>query len=129
MNEVLKIILTIFGSAIVFIPLGMLTYKMILKSKKKNAVNEAETILEKARLEAETAYKNEIIKSKEEALRIKNLADEEVSLKELFLLLSTIEKQLEKVIEQNEKASDALVSKLKNELLSLMPVPPKKEEA
>lgn len=63
------------------------------------------------------------------ALNVANLADEEVSLKELFLLLSTIEKQLEKVIKQNEKASDALVSKLKNELLSLMPVPPKKEEA
>lgn len=62
------------------------------------------------------------------ALNVANLADEEINLKELFLLLSSIEKQLEKVIEQNEKASDALVNKLENELLSLMPMPPKKEK-
>ncbi len=122
MNEVLKIILTLFGSAIVFMPLGMLTYKMILKSKKKNAVNEAETILEKARLEAETAYKNEIIKSKEEALRIKNLADEEVkerrrevSVQERRIIQK--EEQIDKKEERHERKEKELQN-FENELIT-----------
>lgn len=63
------------------------------------------------------------------ALNTANLHDDEVSAKELLLLLFSIEAQLEKVIRQNDSASDDLVQKLKHELLSLMPVPPKKEEA
>lgn len=78
MNGVLKIILTIFASAIIFIPLGMLIYKLILKAKKESATEEAKNIIERAKSEAETLYKNEIIKAKEEVLNIKNLADEEV---------------------------------------------------
>ena len=62
------------------------------------------------------------------ALNTANLHDDEVSAKELLLLLFSIEAQLEKVIRQNDSASDDLVQKLKHELLSLMPVPPKKEE-
>ncbi len=78
MNDVIKILLILFASAIIFMPLGMLIYKMILKTRNKNAEIEAKNILDRAKMEAETLYKNEIIKSKEEALHIKNLADEEV---------------------------------------------------
>ena len=108
MNEVLKTILILFGSAIIFIPLGMLMYKLILKAKKKNAENEAKNILDRAKLEAETAYKNEIIKSKEEALHIKNLADEEVkerrkevSIKERRIIQK--EEQIDKKEERQER--------------------------
>lgn len=60
------------------------------------------------------------------ALNVANLHDDEVSAKELLLLLFSIEAQLEKVIKQNDQASDELVQKLKNELLTL--VPPKQNK-
>ena len=122
MNEVLKTILILFGSAIIFIPLGMLMYKLILKAKKKNAENEAKNILDRAKLEAETAYKNEIIKSKEEALHIKNLADEEVkerrkevSIKERRIIQK--EEQIDKKEERQERKEKELYN-FENELIT-----------
>lgn len=122
MNEVLKTILTLFGSAILFIPLGMLMYKLILKAKKRNAENEAKIILERAKLEAETAYKNEIIRSKEEALHIKNLADEEVKerRKEVSIQERRIiqkEEQIDKKEERQERKEKELYN-FENELIT-----------
>lgn len=120
MNEVLKVILTIFASAIVFIPLGMLIYKLFLKAKKTNAEVEAKNIINRAKLEAETLYKNEIIKSKEEALHIKNLADEEVKerRKEVSIQERRIiqkEEQIDKKEERQERKEKELYN-FENEL-------------
>ena len=62
------------------------------------------------------------------ALNTANLHDDEVSAKELLLLLFSIESQLEKVIKQNDQASDELVQKLKHELLTLVPPKQNKRE-
>lgn len=62
------------------------------------------------------------------ALNTANLSDEEVSSKALLLALLSIEAQLEKVIEQNEAASDEIVQKIKDELLVLLPPEKKKKE-
>ena len=62
------------------------------------------------------------------ALNTANLHDDEVSAKELLLLLFSIEAQLEKVIKQNDQASDELVQKIKDELLILLPPEKKKKE-
>lgn len=120
MNEVLKIILTIFTSAILFIPAGMLIYKLILRVKKEKAEDEAKNIVSRAKSEAETLYKNEVIKAREEALNIKNLADEEVKerRKEVSIQERRIiqkEEQIDKKEERQERKERELYS-FENEL-------------
>lgn len=120
MNEVLKIILTIFTSAILFIPAGMLIYKLILRVKKEKAEDEAKDIVNRAKSEAETLYKNEVIKAREEALNIKNLADEEVKerRKEVSIQERRIiqkEEQIDKKEERQERKERELYS-FENEL-------------
>ena len=61
------------------------------------------------------------------ALNVANLTGDEVSAKDLLLLLFSIEEQLEQIIKQNDLASDEIVQNLKNEILALLPPEKKKE--
>lgn len=122
MNEVLKNVLILFGSAVLFIPLGMLIYKLVLKVKKKNAESEAKEILSRARDEAEALYKNEVLKAKEEALNMKNQADEEVKerRKEVSIQERRIiqkEEQIDKKEERQERREKEL-DNFENQLIN-----------
>lgn len=85
----------------------------ILSSKKKYALSEAEEIKERARQEAEALYKNEVLKAKEEAYKIKRMADDdakerrkEVSIQERRIIQK--EEQLDKKEEKQDKREKEL---------------------
>lgn len=76
--KILSIVITLFLSAGVFIPLGMFIKTKIVRNKKKNALEEAEQIIDRAKEEAQGIFKSEIIKAKEEAFKLKTMAEDEV---------------------------------------------------
>ena len=65
-------------TAIVFTFVGIFIRKRIAESKLKNAENEAEDILARAKKEAENIRKEEIFKAKEEILNARKDLDEEI---------------------------------------------------
>ena len=122
MNEALKLVLTFLVSAIIFIPLGMLIYQLIIKIRKKTAESKAKEILERAHNEAENYYKSEVIKAREEALNIKKMADEEVKerRKEVSIQERRIiqkEEQIDRKEERQERKEKELYN-FENELLT-----------
>ena len=65
-------------TAVVFTFVGIFVRKKIAESKLKNAENEAEDILARAKKEAENTRKEEIFKAKEEILNARKDLDEEI---------------------------------------------------
>ena len=114
-------------TAIVFTFVGVFIRKRIAESKLKSAENEAQRILDMAKVEAENKKKEEIFKAKEEILSArKDLDDEirerrgEVQSQERRLIQKeeNLEKKLE-LVEKKEKdlsEKDQLLEEKKNEL-------------
>ena len=65
-NQIIVAIITFLISAAIFIPVGMILRKKIAESKIQSAENEANRVLENAKIEAENKKKEEIFKAKEE---------------------------------------------------------------
>ena len=65
-------------SAVIFTFIGFLLRKKIAESKIQSAEEEAKKILSDAKIEAENLKKEEIIKSKEEILQLRNDLDKEI---------------------------------------------------
>ena len=78
MEIVLVIIATLLISAVIFIPIGVLIRKKIAESKIQSAEFEAKNLIDKAKIEIENLRKEEIIRSKEEVLQIRNDLDKEI---------------------------------------------------
>ncbi len=78
MNEILIIVATFLISAVICIPVGMVIRKKIAESKIESAENEANRLLENAKIEAENKKKEEIFKVKEEMLKARNELDQEI---------------------------------------------------
>ena len=78
MDKVIIIIATLLISAVIFIPLGVLLRKKIAESKIRSAELEAQNLIDKAKIDIENMKKEEIIRSKEEVLRIRNDLDQEI---------------------------------------------------
>ena len=65
-------------SAVIFTIVGIYIRKKIAESKIQSAEREAKRIIESAKIEAENLKKEEIIRSKEEILLIRNDLDKEI---------------------------------------------------
>ena len=78
MSNVLVAIITLLISAAIFIPLGITIRKKIAESKIQSAENEAKRLIENGRIEAENTRKEELLKAKEDALKVRNELDQEI---------------------------------------------------
>ena len=78
MNDILIVVITFLISAAIMIPVGMILRKKIAESKIQGAENEANRLLENAKIEAENKKKEEIFKVKEEMLMARNELDQEI---------------------------------------------------
>ncbi len=78
MNDILIVVITFLISAAILIPIGMVLRKRIAESKIQGAENEANRLLENAKIEAENKKKEEIFKVKEEMLKARNELDQEI---------------------------------------------------
>lgn len=78
MQTILIIIATILISAVIFIPIGVAIRKKIAESKIQSAEREAKRLLDNVKIEAENMKKEELIKTREEVLQIKNDLDQEI---------------------------------------------------
>lgn len=130
MNDILIVVVTFLISAAILIPVGMLLRKRIAESKIQSAENEANRLLENAKIEAENKKKEEIFKVKEEMLKARNELDQEirerrgeVQLQEKRIIQK--EEMLEKrasMLERHEKELEQKVlanEEEKNKLLEL----------
>ena len=98
-------------SAVIFTVVGMTVRKKIAESKIHGAEEEANRIVENAKVEAENLKKEEIIKSKEEILQIRN--DLEKEIKERRGDIQSQEKRLIQKEENLEKRTSAFEGKEK----------------
>ena len=78
MNDILIVVITFLISAAIMIPVGMFLRKRIAESKIQGAENEANRLLENAKIEAENKKREEIFKVKEEMLMARNELDQEI---------------------------------------------------
>jgi ribonuclease Y len=78
MQQIFIYIAIFLVSAVVFFFVGVATRKKIAESKIQSAEQEANRIVEKAKVEAENSRKEEVIKTKEEVLQIRNDLDKEI---------------------------------------------------
>ncbi len=114
-------------TAIVFTFVGVFIRKRIAESKLKSAENEAQRILDMAKVEAENKKKEEIFKAKEEILSARKDLDDEIrerrgevqgQERRLIQKEENLEKKLE-LVEKKEKdlsEKDQLLEEKKNEL-------------
>ena len=111
MSYVIGYVAVFLISAVIFTVVGMTVRKKIAESKIKGAEEEATRIVENAKVEAESLKKEEIIKSKEEALQIRN--DLEKEIKERRGDIQAQEKRLIQKEENLEKRTSTLEGKEK----------------
>ncbi len=111
MSYVIGYIAVFLISAVIFTVVGMTVRKKIAESKIKGAEEEATRIVENAKIEAESLKKEEIIKSKEEALQIRN--DLEKEIKERRGDIQAQEKRLIQKEENLEKRTSVFEGKEK----------------
>ena len=78
MNDILIVVITFLISAAIMLPVGMFLRKRIAESKIQGAENEANRLLENAKIEAENKKREEIFKVKEEMLMARNELDQEI---------------------------------------------------
>ncbi|MBP3596193.1 MAG: ribonuclease Y [Clostridia bacterium] len=127
MGPVIIIIATLLISAAIFIPVGVMIRKRIAESKIQSAELEAKNLIDKAKIEIENLRKEEIIRSKEEVLQIRNELDQEIkerrgdvqaqekrliqkeeNLEKRALMFENKEKELEKKFTENEAKKQEL---------------------
>ena len=106
-------------TAIVFTFIGVLIRKRVAESKLKSAENEAQRILEMAKIEAENNKKEEIFKAKEEILSARQDLDNEIrerrgEVQQQERRLIQKEESLERKVEQTDKRERDLVQKEEN---------------
>ena len=111
MSYVIGYIAVFLISAVIFTVVGMTVRKKIAESKIKGAEEEATRIVENAKIEAESLKKEEIIKSKEEVLQIRN--DLEKEIKERRGDIQAQEKRLIQKEENLEKRTSVFEGKEK----------------
>ena len=105
-NQIIVAIITFLISAAIFIPVGMILRKKIAESKIQSAENEANRVLENAKIEAENKKKEEIFKAKEEILQNRNELDKEI--KERRGEIALQEKRIIQKEESLEKKSEMI---------------------
>ena len=103
-------------TAIVFTFVGVFIRKRIAESKLKSAENEAQRILEMAKIEAENSKKEEIFKAKEEILSLRQDLDNEIrerrgEVQQQERRLIQKEESLEKKVEQTDKRERDIIVK------------------
>ena len=106
-------------TAIVFTFIGVLIRKRVAESKLKSAENEAQRILEMAKIEAENNKKEEIFKAKVEILSARQDLDNEIrerrgEVQQQERRLIQKEESLERKVEQTDKRERDLVQKEEN---------------
>ena len=111
-NQIIVAIITFLISAAIFIPVGMILRKKIAESKIQSAENEANRVLENAKIEAENKKKEEIFKAKEEILQNRNELDKEI--KERRGEIALQEKRIIQKEESLEKKSEMIERKEKD---------------
>ena len=111
-NQIIVAIITFLISAAIFIPVGMILRKKIAESKIQSAENEANRVLENAKIEDENKKKEEIFKAKEEILQNRNELDKEI--KERRGEIALQEKRIIQKEESLEKKSEMIERKEKD---------------
>ena len=95
--DILIIVAAILISLAIGIPLGMVIRKKIAESKIEGAENEAQRLVELAKIEAENLKKEEIFKAKEEIMNARNELDKEIKERR-----GEIQKQESRIIQKEE---------------------------